>query len=115
MYAYEIGEKAEVLDHKLRVNSAIFYYKYLDIQVQKPEEFALGIINGSRATLYGFDGDVTAVPIQALELSAGLSLLHTKFDSFPDAPISTPGAACPLCLAARPATSCPMRPMASWI
>ena len=95
LYAYELGEKVEMFDRRLRVNSAIFYYKYNDIQVQKPEEFSLGIINGSRATLYGFDGEITAMPVKALQLSAGLSLLHTKFDSFPDAPISTPGGGLP--------------------
>jgi iron complex outermembrane recepter protein len=89
LYAYEVGEKLEVLDHKLRLNSAVFYYDYKDTQEQKPEVFALGIINGSRAKLYGFDGQITAIPLKTLELSAGLSLLHTKFDSFPDAPIST--------------------------
>jgi len=96
LYAYEVGEKAEMLDHKLRLNSAGFYYKYDNIQIQKPEPVGSGIINGAKATLYGFDTDITAIPIKPLELSASLSLLHTKFDDFPDSPISTPGGGIPL-------------------
>jgi iron complex outermembrane recepter protein len=91
LYAYELGEKAELLDHRLRINSAVFYYDYDNIQVQKAEPTGAGIINGARATLYGLDSEIKAIPVTQLELGAGLSLLHTKFNSFPDAPLSTPG------------------------
>jgi iron complex outermembrane recepter protein len=95
IYAYEIGEKAEMLDRKLRVNSAAFYYKYDNIQVQLPERIGSGIINGPKATIYGFDSEVTAVPIPQLEIGANLSLLHSKFNTFDDAPIGTPGGGVP--------------------
>jgi iron complex outermembrane receptor protein len=112
LYAYEIGEKAEMLDHKLRVNSAVFYYNYLNMQIQKPEEFGSGIINGAKATLYGFDSEITAIPIAPLELSAGLSLLHTKFDDFPDAPISTPGGGVPTTIGSAAGNELPFSPKA---
>ena len=112
LYAYELGEKLEVLDHKVRVNSALFYYDYKGIQEQKPEQFALGIINGSRAKLYGFDGQITAAPVKPLELSAGLSLLHTKFDNFADAPITTPGGGVPTILGSAVGNQLPYSPKA---
>ena len=109
LYAYEIGEKAEMLDHKLRWNSAAFYYNYDNIQIQKPEPVGSGIINGAKATLYGFDTEVTAIPIKPLELSASLSLLHTKFDDFADAPISTPGGGVPTTIGSAAGNQLPVR------
>jgi len=112
IYAYEVGEKAEMLDHKLRLNSAGFYYKYDNIQIQKPEPVGSGIINGAKATLYGFDTDITAIPIKPLELSASLSLLHTKFDDFPDSPISTPGGGIPTTIGSAAGNALPFAPKA---
>jgi len=112
LYAYEIGEKAELLDHRVRWNSAAFYYKYDNIQIQKPEPVGSGIINGAKATLYGFDTDITAIPIKQLELSASLSLLHTKFDDFPDAPLSTPGGGVPTTFGSAAGNELPFSPKA---
>jgi iron complex outermembrane recepter protein len=112
IYAYEIGEKAEMLDHKLRWNSAAFYYNYDNIQIQKPEPVGSGIINGAKATLYGLDTDVTAVPIKQLELSASLSLLHTKFDDFPDSVLSTPGGGVPTTIGSAAGNQLPFSPKA---
>jgi iron complex outermembrane recepter protein len=112
IYAYEIGEKAEMLDHKLRWNSAAFYYKYDDIQIQKPEPVGSGILNGAKATLYGLDTDITAVPIKQLELGVSLSLLHTKFDDFPDAPLSTPGGGVPTTIGSAAGNQLPFSPKA---
>jgi outer membrane receptor protein involved in Fe transport len=89
--AYEVGEKADLFDHRVRLNTSGFYYNYTDIQTQKPEATGSGIINGGRAHLYGLDTDLTVIPVRNLELSASLSLLHTEYVSFPNAPISTPG------------------------
>ena len=112
LYAYEIGEKAEMLDHKLRWNSAAFYYKYDNIQIQVPEPVGSGIINGAKATLYGFDTDITAIPIKPLELSASLSLLHTKFDDFPNSPLSTPGGGVPTTFGSAAGNQLPFSPKA---
>jgi iron complex outermembrane recepter protein len=112
LYAYEVGEKAEMLDHKVRLNSAAFYYKYDNIQIQKPEPVGSGIINGAKATLYGFDSEVTVLPIKELELSSSLSLLHTKFDDFADAPLSTPGGGVPTTIGSAAGNQLPFSPKA---
>jgi iron complex outermembrane recepter protein len=112
LYAYEVGEKAEMLDHKVRLNSAAFYYKYDNIQIQKPEPVGSGIINGAKATLYGFDSEVTVLPIKQLELSSSLSLLHTKFDDFADAPLSTPGGGVPTTIGSAAGNQLPFSPKA---
>lgn len=112
LYAYEIGEKAEMLDHKIRLNSAVFYYNYDNIQIQFPEPVGSGIINGAKATLYGFDTELTAMPIRQLELTSSLSLLHTKFDDFDGAPISTPGGGVPTTIGSAAGNQLPFSPKA---
>jgi outer membrane receptor protein involved in Fe transport len=77
--AVEIGEKADFLDHTLRVNSAAFYYNYKDIQTQIPEATGSGIINGAKAHLWGLDTDISYLPVRNLELTAAFSWLHSEF------------------------------------
>jgi iron complex outermembrane receptor protein len=86
--AYEVGVKSEWLDHRLRVNTAAYYYKYKQIQMTAYDA-ASGSnfsINAPRADVYGIDLDVQAVPIDALGLFAGITLLDTEIKG--DGPIS---------------------------
>jgi len=46
--------------------------------------------NAGRSTIYGADLEGKVKPVPELTLSAGISLLHTKIDSFPDATINVP-------------------------
>jgi iron complex outermembrane receptor protein len=77
LMAYEIGEKVSFADDKVRVNSAIFYYDYKDYQVTTFK--ILGIVQANAdATIKGAEVEVVAMPVDGLELSAGLSLLDTN-------------------------------------
>jgi iron complex outermembrane receptor protein len=81
--AYEVGVKTEVLDRRLRVNGAAFYYDYRNIQLNSFSNGVNSIYNGKSATIYGLDMDVTAAPTDHLTFTAGLSLLHDRFGDFP--------------------------------
>ena len=48
------------------------------------------ITNGAKASLYGLDADAEIAVTRELRLTGGLEALHSRYDSFPDAPISSP-------------------------
>ena len=81
--AYEVGTKSEVLDRRLRVNAAGFYYDYRNIQLNSFSNGVNSIYNGKSAKVYGVDMDVTAAPTDNLTFTLGASLLHDRFGDFP--------------------------------
>lgn len=87
--AYEIGAKSQWLDNRLRVNGAVFYYDYSNVQVAKYTTTSL-IYNGAKAKIYGVDLDMKAKLAQSWELTAGIEWLHARYSDFPLAPFSTP-------------------------
>jgi iron complex outermembrane recepter protein len=86
--AYEVGLKSEALDHRLRVNTSAFFYKYRNIQGTSFINGLQALYNAAAAQLYGLDMDAEARVTSQLRLNLGLALLHSKFTDFP----STPGA-----------------------
>jgi len=87
--AYETGLKLDVLDHRLRLNSAAYYYDYKNIQVAHYVLGQIGYYNGAAAKVYGLDSDFEAVVAPGLTLTAGVSLIHDRFTNFPNAVIDT--------------------------
>ena len=83
--AYEVGIKSELADHRVRLNIAGFYYNYRNIQVGFYSQGQIGYYNGAGAEVYGVDADLQAVITPRLSLNAGVSLLHDRFTSFPNA------------------------------
>jgi len=80
--AYEVGVKSELLDRRVRVNLAAFYYDYTDLQQNQYSEAAVIVVNADSATVKGIDVDVTALVADGLELRAAVSYLDAKFDEF---------------------------------
>jgi len=80
--AYEVGAKTEFFDHKVRFNSAAFYYDYTGIQLNKlTTTNQVQFYNGPPATSYGADFDLQAQVSQALRLDLGASYIHARFTS----------------------------------
>ena len=88
--AYEVGIKSDLFDRVLRVNAAGFYYKYRNIQVSRFELNNIFIYNGAGAEIYGLDLDLELRPTRGLTIDGGVSVLHDRFTSFPDADRYTP-------------------------
>jgi outer membrane receptor protein involved in Fe transport len=86
---YELGLKTELLDHKLRINSGLFYYKYTNMQVTVYTQFSR-IQNAAAARVYGFDTDLEAHFTNRFYMTGNLSLLNAKYDSFPQAAFGVP-------------------------
>lgn len=87
--SFEAGLKADFLNRRLRTNLAVFYAKYKDVQTASSgrnifdaalqrfrTDLGTAIITGYDEKTYGFELEVTAVPIDRLTLGASLGYTH---------------------------------------
>ena len=88
--AYEVGFKSVLFDQKVRLNTAAFYYDYKNLQATRYQNGILLLFNGAGAEVYGMDLDAEALVTSRLRFGAGLSLVHGRYTSFPNADITTP-------------------------
>jgi iron complex outermembrane recepter protein len=83
--AWEIGIKSDWFDHHLRVNAAAFSNKYANLQVGA---FIPGgglqqaIVNNAFERAQGVELEVTALPIDHLNLTASIGLLDANYTQF---------------------------------
>jgi iron complex outermembrane recepter protein len=89
--AYELGFKTEWLDRKLRVNGAVYYYDYKDLQVftvVNASQFpgVSGVLqvlaNAANAQIKGAELEIVAAPIEGLQLSVSAAALDAKYKNF---------------------------------
>lgn len=83
--AYEAGVKLELLNGQLRVNTAAYYYDYVNLQVTRIDVGTQIVENGAAAELYGVDVDVVAQVTDGLTVTGSLALEHTEFTDYPNA------------------------------
>jgi outer membrane receptor protein involved in Fe transport len=82
--AFEVGLKTD-LNRRLRLDAAAYYYKYKNIQVGYFVQGQLAYYNGASARIYGLDSDLQAIVTDHLTVSAGVSWIHDRYTSFPNA------------------------------
>ncbi|HTU09590.1 MAG TPA: TonB-dependent receptor [Allosphingosinicella sp.] len=87
--AYSVGFKADLFGRRLRFNADAFYYDYTNLQVVRFDVVSV-ITNAASAEMYGIDLELQAYATDNLFLTAGLSLLHSEFISYPNAGASIP-------------------------
>ncbi len=82
--AFEAGFKTDLLDRKLRLNGTAFYQKYKGIQqtISDPA-VQFRVANAGNAELYGFELELTAVPVTGLNLNAAVGYTNSKFVDVP--------------------------------
>ncbi|HEX7856924.1 MAG TPA: TonB-dependent receptor [Sphingobium sp.] len=88
--AYEAGYKTQWFDGRLTFNATAFHYDYHDVQVNVvgPNPGAVGgatvsyLQNASKAHVNGAEFELTAEPINGLNLNGSVGLLDTKYDDF---------------------------------
>ncbi len=87
---YELGLKTEWFDSTLRFNAVAYYMQWDDIQIQvnDPTIFSLGIINFSQADIQGFEADTTWLPATGWELNANFAVINAEISQ--DNVITTP-------------------------
>ena len=91
--AYEAGVKADI-GSRIRVNAAAYHYDYTGLQVSAFVTIAGAsraiLQNAARVKINGLEGNIEAKVTPDLSLTAGLSLLKTKINDFPNASINIP-------------------------
>jgi iron complex outermembrane receptor protein len=95
---YEGGFKSELLNRRLRLNVAYFYYNYKNLQLPVLVPSVNGTVNqvtlnATDATIKGLDLDGAVQASEMLSFTFGLGTLDSKYTNFPDAPCTTRTAA----------------------
>lgn len=76
---FEIGTKTMWLDHRLRVNGAVFYERWKDAQFSYPGPQGVTIIiNAGRASIKGIEAEAQWQATDRLTVSSSLTLLDAK-------------------------------------
>ena len=86
---YESGLKLRTPNGRLRLNTAVFYMDYTDIQVaiaRPPFLFLKSLENAARAHISGFEADVQAQATNRLRLALTAGYAHSRFDRFSPGP-----------------------------
>jgi len=95
VWSYEAGIKSELADGRVRLNGNVFYMDYTDMQVGQIVNLSSVLTNAGESRLYGAEIELTAIPVDALELGATVAYLNTEYKDFctgdptrPTAPVS---------------------------
>ncbi len=82
VWSYEAGAKLDLLDRKLRINAAGFYYDYTNLQVNQIINNQAVTRNAASATLKGFELEIEAIPTDLLRLNANIAYLDATFGTY---------------------------------
>lgn len=85
LLAYEIGSKAELLNRRVRLNLAAFWYEYTDLQVDQSDPvniIATDTFNAGEAKMSGAEMDLTALITRDLQLNISYGYLDASYESF---------------------------------
>jgi iron complex outermembrane receptor protein len=91
--AFEVGEKSEFLDGKLRVNASAFYYNASNLQLQASIIGGTLLFNAAKARIKGAELDLEATPLQGLTLRGNVSYVDSHYRDFLNAPYAFPNPA----------------------
>jgi iron complex outermembrane recepter protein len=83
---YEFGLKMELLDHRLRLDGAVFRNNVKDPQVQSSQMGIETVINAGSARSQGVEVESTALLAQGLTARLSANYLQAEFLDFSDAP-----------------------------
>ena len=87
--AFEVGLKSDLLDRRLRLNFAAFYYDYRNLQVFSLEPDPNGAapiqrLQNADAEIYGAEVDIQARPMSGLDINLGAAYVHATYSDFVD-------------------------------
>jgi iron complex outermembrane recepter protein len=93
--AYEIGAKGEYFDGLVRLNTALFFYDYSNIQLQKIDGSGSGaansiLLNAAESEIWGLEMDGQALLGEYFTARFGLAYLDSEYTDFAGCVINTP-------------------------
>lgn len=87
---YELGLKSDLLNDRLRLNVATYYYDQTNVQVQQIIAGVNNVYNADGAEIYGADADFIVSVTNNLRLFGGVGWTHARYTDFTNAIISIP-------------------------
>jgi iron complex outermembrane receptor protein len=76
---YELGIKADLADHRLRINADVWYNDYSDVQLFGFGDGFLVISNGGDAELQGVELEISALPTERLRFDLGVGYTDNEY------------------------------------
>jgi iron complex outermembrane recepter protein len=86
--AFEVGVKSIWFERRLQLDTSAFYYDHTDLQVQTVVPSAAGTsldvvtTNAAEASSIGVEIELHGRPTKALDITGGISVLHTGYKDF---------------------------------
>ncbi|MFN3815247.1 TonB-dependent receptor [Brevundimonas sp.] len=77
--SFEIGAKMALMDRRLRLDGAVYFYDYQNFQTTVQEGTQFITTNAGEAESYGFEGQVFYAASDALDLFATYGFNHSRF------------------------------------
>jgi iron complex outermembrane receptor protein len=109
-WQFELGAKSSWLDDKLSANAALFYTVADDYQtylLEPTDPTEAYTLNARRANLYGAELELTARPINDLDLSAGAGYTDARYARFTEPASASATGAAPVNLDGKPISFVP--------
>jgi outer membrane receptor protein involved in Fe transport len=84
--AYEIGFKSSLLNRRLQINGAAFYYDYKNKQLKGRTQvpifgFIEALVNVPKSRIKGAELQIVAAPVEGLQITAGGTYIDSKVTS----------------------------------
>ncbi len=85
--AYEAGLKSTLLDGRMQLNAAVFFYDYSDAQVFTNISSSAGVpatllTNAPESEMYGFEVELTWMPIPGMNIQSGMGYVNSELIEF---------------------------------
>ena len=90
VWNYEIGFKMDAWDHKLRLNTALFYTDYENRQLTTvrlnpfTERIAGALINAKSSWISGIEMEATLIPVENLQITANMTFNDSDIEEYDD-------------------------------
>ncbi|WP_116366687.1 TonB-dependent receptor [Parahaliea mediterranea] len=78
---WEAGFKSDLLDQRLRINAAAFFYDYKDQQFINVVGVSSNLQNAGSSEIYGLELELWARPSENLTIQAAIGWLETEFNT----------------------------------
>ena len=79
--SFEVGAKTAMMDNRLRLDGAVFYYTYDNFQTTEQVGTTFVTVNAGEAKAYGFEGQASWVVADNFDLFATYGFNHSRFES----------------------------------